>query len=92
MLGYEVIESPNDLNFSRSYLFAFSVPFTHVGALLSYPVAPWLTITAGTVVGWDVAKDNNSAMSYTGQFALHADQGSRGKLQLDHRPGAGAHR
>jgi hypothetical protein len=70
LLGYEVIEAPNDLNFSRSYLFSFAIPLTHVGALLSYPVAPWFTITAGTVVGWDVAKDNNSAMSYTGQFAF----------------------
>ena len=70
LLGSEVIESPNNLNFSRSYLFTFSTPLTHVGALLSYPVLPWFSITAGTVVGWDVAKDNNSAMSYTGQFAF----------------------
>src|SRR4029453_4628998 len=70
LLGYEVIEAPNNLNFSRSYLFAFSIPLTHVGALLSYQVFPWFSITAGTVVGWDVARDNNSTMSYTGQFAF----------------------
>jgi hypothetical protein len=70
LLGYEVIESPNNLNFSRSYLFTFSSPLTHVGALLSYPVTPWFSITAGTVVGWDVARDNNSTMSYTGQFGF----------------------
>jgi|RhiMetStandDraft_4_1073278.scaffolds.fasta_scaffold05566_6 putative OmpL-like beta-barrel porin-2 len=70
LIGYEVIESPNNLNFSRSYLFAFSIPLTHVGALLSYPVTSWFTITAGTVVGWDVARDNNGTMSYTGQFAF----------------------
>jgi hypothetical protein len=70
LLGYEVIESPNNLNFSRSYLFSFSIPLTHVGALLSYQVLPWFSVTAGTVVGWDVARDNNSAMSYTGQFGF----------------------
>jgi hypothetical protein len=70
LLGYEVIEAPNDLNFSRSYLFSFATPLTHVGALLRYQVLPWFSITAGTVVGWDDAKDNNSAMSYTGQFAF----------------------
>jgi len=70
LIGYEVIESPNNLNFSRSYMFAFGIPLTHVGALLSYPVTSWFTITAGTVVGWDVARDNNSTMSYTGQFAF----------------------
>jgi hypothetical protein len=70
LLGYEVIESPNNLNFSRSFLFGFAIPLTHVGALLSYSPTDWLTVTAGPVVGWDVAKDNNSSMSVTGQFAL----------------------
>jgi hypothetical protein len=70
LLGYEVIESPNNLNFSRSNLFAFSTPFTHVGALLSYSPTQWLSLTAGPVVGWDVADDNNNAMSYMGQIAF----------------------
>lgn len=70
LLGYEVIESPSNPNFSRSYLFGFAIPFTHVGALLSYSFGDWLTVTAGPVVGWDVAKDNNSAMSVMGQISL----------------------
>jgi len=72
LLGYEVIESPNNLNFSRSFLFSFSIPLTHVGGLLSYSPLPWLSITAGPVVGWDVADDNNSRMSVMGQFAVTA--------------------
>ena len=72
LLGYEVIESPNNLNFSRSFLYSFSIPLTHVGALLSYSPLPWLSITAGPVVGWDVADDNNSRMSVMGQFAVTA--------------------
>jgi len=72
LLGYEVIESPNNLNFSRSFLYSFSIPLTHVGGLLSYSPLPWLSITAGPVVGWDVADDNNSRMSVTGQFAVTA--------------------
>src|SRR2546430_1796437 len=36
LLGYEVIESPNNLNFSRSLLFSFAIPITHTGGLLSY--------------------------------------------------------
>jgi hypothetical protein len=70
LLGYEVIESPNNLNFSRSNLFVFSSPLTHVGALASYPVTDWLTLTAGPVVGWDVADDNNDALSWMGQIAF----------------------
>ena len=70
LLGYEVIESPNNLNFSRSFLFSFAVPLTHVGALLSYNFGEVVTVVVGPVVGWDVAKDNNGAMSVMGQIAV----------------------
>ena len=69
LLGYEVIEAPNNLNFSRSFLFGFAVPFTHVGALLTLVPVEGLSLTAGPVVGWDVADDNNSRMSVMGQIA-----------------------
>jgi hypothetical protein len=70
LLGYEVIESPNNLNFSRGNLFIYSSPLTHVGALVTYAVTDWLSLTAGPVVGWDVASDNNDAMSVMGQVAV----------------------
>lgn len=70
LLGYEVIESPLNPNFSRSFLFGFAIPFTHVGALVSYAPTEWLSLTAGPVVGWDVAEDNNSRMSVMGQIAV----------------------
>jgi hypothetical protein len=70
LLGFEVIEAPLNLNFSRSLLFSFAVPLTHVGALLSYSFGDVFTMTAGPVVGWDVARDNNSSMSVMGQFIL----------------------
>jgi hypothetical protein len=47
LLGYEVVESPNNLNFSRSFLFTFATPLTHVGALASYSPVEWLSLTAG---------------------------------------------
>jgi putative OmpL-like beta-barrel porin-2 len=70
LLGYEVIESPNNLTFSRSLLFAFAVPFTHTGGLVSYTFTDWLTVTAGVVEGWEVSDDNNGSASYTGQVAF----------------------
>jgi putative OmpL-like beta-barrel porin-2 len=70
LLGYEVIDGPLNPNFSRSFMFGFAIPFTHVGALLSYSPTEWLTLTAGPVVGWDVARDNNSRMSVMGQVAV----------------------
>ncbi len=70
LLGYEVIESPNNLNFSRSLLFTLAIPLTHVGALLSYPVTDTVTVTAGPVLGWDVADDNNAMVSGMAQVAV----------------------
>ncbi len=69
LLGYEVIEAPSNPNFSRSLLFTFAIPFTHVGALASYSITDWLSVTAGPVVGWDIADDNSDALSWTGQIA-----------------------
>ena len=70
LLGYEVIESPNNLNFSRGYLFGLAIPLTHVGVLASYSVTDWLSLTFGPVDGWDIADDNNDTPSYTGQIAV----------------------
>lgn len=70
LLGYEVIESPNNPNFSRGYLFSLAIPFTHTGGLLSYTFTDWFSVTAGVVVGWDNSQDNNDRPSVTGQFAF----------------------
>lgn len=70
LLGYEVIESPNNLNYSRGYLFALAIPLTHTGGLVSYTFTDWFTMTVGGVLGWDNSKENNGAPSATGQFAF----------------------
>ncbi len=69
LLGYEVIESPNNLNFSRGYLFTFAIPLTHTGGLLSYAFTDWFNMTAGVVLGWDDSKTTTTRSSFTGQFA-----------------------
>jgi putative OmpL-like beta-barrel porin-2 len=70
LLGYEVIESPNNLNFSRGYLFGLAIPLTHTGGLASYTFTDWFNVTAGVVLGWDDSKNVNDRPSYTGQFAF----------------------
>ncbi len=57
--GAEVIESMNDWNFSRSFMFGFAIPFTHTGVRATYPWTKWLSTTVGVNNGWDVVKDNN---------------------------------
>lgn len=70
LLGAEVIESPANWNFSRSYMFGFSIPFTHTGVLASYPIGEWGSATMGVVNGWDIVDDNNKAKSLIGNITL----------------------
>jgi hypothetical protein len=73
LLGAEVIESPANWNFSRSYMFGYSIPFTHTGILATYGL-PFLgesgSTTLGMVNGWDIVDDNNKAKSFLGNVVL----------------------
>jgi len=51
LIGYEVFESANNPNFSRSYGY-FIEPTHHTGLLLSYHVADWLSVSGGVANGW----------------------------------------
>ncbi|MBI3318107.1 MAG: porin [Candidatus Omnitrophica bacterium] len=68
--GAEVIESKDNWNFSRSYLFGYAIPFTHTGLRLSYPLASWFTTLFGVNQGWDVVDDNNTGKSIEWQGIL----------------------
>jgi hypothetical protein len=71
LLGQEVIESPNNFNISRSFLFGFAIPFTHTGLMASYPIVPdLLSATLGVVNGWDNVDDNNDGKSGLWQLTL----------------------
>src|SRR5262249_20679138 len=69
LLGYETIEAPNNLNFSRGFLFGFATPLTNTGLLASYALTDALSITAGPILGWDVVDFRNGDPSGTGQIA-----------------------
>ena len=75
LLGAEVIESPANWNFSRSYLFGFAIPFTHTGVLATYPLGEFGSVTAGLVNGWDIVDDNNKAKTLIGNLTLTPVQG-----------------
>lgn len=74
LLGAEVIEPWLNPNWSRSYLFGFAIPFTHVGGLATYPITDMVSVTAGGVIGWDNVEDNNSSPSVTGQVAISPNE------------------
>ena len=70
LIGYEVYESPKNLNFSRDFLYTLATPYTHTGALATYPFVKWLTVTLGFTNGWDAADNNNGYLRAIGQIAF----------------------
>lgn len=64
LVGYEVIESPFNPNFSRSWLFGLGQPFTTTGIRLSYPISESLSVSVGAINSFTgLTEDNNSAKS-----------------------------
>ncbi len=62
--GAEVIEAIDNPNYSRSFLFNFSIPFTHTGLEMSYAFSDAVSASFHIVNGWDNSTDNNRAKSY----------------------------
>lgn len=62
-MGYEVIESKDNWNYSRSLLFAWAIPYYHTGIRLTYPVTDNFTAALHIVNGWNSVIDNNNKKS-----------------------------
>jgi hypothetical protein len=81
LLGSEVIEAPSNMNFSRSFLFGFAIPFTHTGMLVTPPLGDHFAASIGWVNGWDNVGDNNGGKTLIGsvgwipssQFSLYVN-------------------
>lgn len=74
---YEVIPSKDNLNYSRSFLFAWSVPYYHVGARASYPVSSALGLNAYMYNGWNGAVPNSGK-----NFGFQANYSPAGSLSF----------
>jgi hypothetical protein len=61
--GAEVIETKDNLNYTRGLLFTFAIPFYHFGARTTFGHSENVSISAYVVNGWDRVKENNSAKS-----------------------------
>ena len=68
-IGYELVDSPDNFNYSLSYLFG-NGPFYHTGAKLDYAVSDKIGLMAGVVNGWDNLIDNNLSKSVALQLSL----------------------
>lgn len=74
LAGAEVIESPNDLEYSRSILFGYAVPFTHTGLRLTYAATPQISVIVGANRGWDTTGTlSTNALATIGAPATYKD-------------------
>ena len=58
--GAEVIKSDGDVNYSRSILFGYAIPFSHTGVRATWKVSDSLSLIGGVNQGWDALTDPNS--------------------------------
>lgn len=69
--GYEVIESPLNDQFSRSFLFGLAIPFTHTGIRAGYDFNEFVGVSGGITQGWDTVEDNNDSFTFHGALYLN---------------------
>ena len=63
-MGLEVIESKDNWNYSRSFLFAWAIPYFHVGLRATYPLLENLSVSGYLYNGWNNIVDNNDAKTF----------------------------
>jgi hypothetical protein len=59
-MGYEVIESQDNWNYSRSLLFSWAIPYHHIGLRTRYPLSDNVSVAGYLYNGWNRLVDNNS--------------------------------
>lgn len=59
-MGFEVIESKDNWNYSRGLLFTYAIPFYHFGVRTKYTFNDKVSIGADLVNGWNNVVDNNT--------------------------------
>ena len=86
LLGSEVINAPDNIFYSHSYIFNFGIPLKDTGVMTVAHVTPILDIYAGAItgvntsLGWNSPAygdpgDNNNAPGFEGGFGLNLFDG-----------------
>jgi len=70
LIGYEVINSWENPNFSRTFMFGLGQAFTTTGIRFTYTFNPMVTASIGLINGWDNVDDNNKGKSFEWLVAL----------------------
>ena len=62
--GAEVIETKDNLNYSRGLLFSYAIPYFHYGLRAKYAFNDKYSISGFLVNGWNGVIDNNTGKTY----------------------------
>lgn len=79
-LGFELIETQDNWNYSRGLLFGYFVPFWHQGFKATYSLSETVSVMGAVVNGWNNSYDDNHQRSIGGQVAWVPSQ--NGSLYL----------
>jgi len=74
-MGFETIKAKDNYNYSRSFLFAWAIPYYHLGVRASYPLRENLTIALHLCNGWNNVSANGgktfgASLSYSPTSSL----------------------
>ncbi len=70
LTGFEVVNSYENPNFSRSFTFGLAQPFAVTGIRFIYPFTSWATLSMGVNNGWDNIEDDNRSKTFEYLVAL----------------------
>ena len=66
--GAEVIETKDNINYSRGILFSYAIPYYHFGMRAKYAFNDKYSLTGYFVNGWNTVIDNNTGKTYGMSF------------------------
>jgi len=72
--GAEVIETKDNINYSRGILFSYAIPYYHFGMRAKYAFNDKYALTGYFVNGWNSVIDNNTGKTYGMSFAWNPNK------------------
>lgn len=86
LAGAEVIESRDDINYSRSILFGFAIPFTHTGIRASYAFSDYVKATLGFNNGWNLIGGPGALAPTSLNTYVDSNHGKTAEFQFEVKP------
>ncbi|WP_031435190.1 porin [Methylomarinum vadi] len=76
IIGYEVVNAPDNFFYSHAYTMQYGEPFSHTGILFNYPLNGNISINIGSVNGWDNFSEDLSNWNFIGNISWSNDDES----------------